>query len=148
MATVRTEADDTAQIRDLLEIWAAALRAKDVDAIMATHASDVVAFDCHGPLRMKGEDAFRRHLEACLPCVQGPMIFEMHDLDITAQGDLGFCHYLARCGATGPDGTEHRSWFRGTACFRRTRGAWAIVHAHFSAPFDPPSGRALLDLAP
>ena len=31
---------------------------------------------------------------------------------------------------------------------RNTRGSWAVAHEHFSAPFDPESGKALLDLAP
>jgi ketosteroid isomerase-like protein len=64
------------------------------------------------------------------------------------QHDVAFCHYLARCGATGADGREHRCWLRGTTCLRRTGGTWRIVHAHCSAPFDPRSGRALLDLVP
>jgi ketosteroid isomerase-like protein len=78
----------------------------------------------------------------------GPITFEIRDLDITVQGDLGLCHYLQRCVATGPDGKEHSSWFRGTTACRRTAAGWKIVHEHFSAPFDPASGRALLDLAP
>lgn len=148
MATAIARADDAARIRGLLETWADATRAKDIDGIMAAYAPDVLAFDCHGQLRFKGADALRKHLEACLPCMQGPMTFEFHDLDITAQGDIGFCHYLALCGGTGPDGKEHRGWLRVTACFRRTSGTWKIVHEHCSAPFDPPSGRARLDLKP
>jgi hypothetical protein len=37
---------------------------------------------------------------------------------------------------------------RVTVCFRNTEGTWMIVHEHFSAPFDPQSGKALLDLEP
>ena len=74
------------------------------------------------------------------------MIFEIHDLDITARDDVAFCHYLSRCGGTGPDGKEQIGWMRATACFRKTNGKWMIVHEHFSAPFDPQSGKALLDL--
>ena len=36
---------------------------------------------------------------------------------------------------------------RVTVRFRKTNGTWMIVHEHFSAPFDPESGKALLDLA-
>jgi PhnB protein len=32
--------------------------------------------------------------------------------------------------------------------FRKTNGTWMIVHEHFSAPFDPESGKALFDLEP
>ena len=37
---------------------------------------------------------------------------------------------------------------RATVCFRKTGRAWRIVHEHFSAPFDPESGKALFDLEP
>jgi ketosteroid isomerase-like protein len=132
-----------AEVRARIEDWAAALRAKDVDGIMASPSADVLAFDCHSQLEFKGADAYRRHLEACMPCMQGAMLFELHDLSIVA-----FCHYLALCGATGADGAERRCWLRGTMCLRRSDGAWRIVHAHCSAPFDPLSGRAMLDLVP
>jgi ketosteroid isomerase-like protein len=97
---------------------------------------------------LNGADAYRRHLEACMPCMQGPMVFELHDLNIVAQDDLAFCHYLALCGATGADGKERRCWLRGTTCLRKSDGTWRIVHAHCSAPFDPLSGTAMLDLVP
>ena len=71
---------------------------------MASHSADVLAFDCHSQLEFKGADAYRRHLEACMPCMQGAMLFELHDLNIVAQDDVAFCHYLALCGATGADG--------------------------------------------
>jgi ketosteroid isomerase-like protein len=146
MVATRQTAED--EIRGLLATWVNATRAKDIDAIMAYLAPDALVFDCHGPLRFEGADAYRKHLEACLPCMQGPMTLELHDLDVTAQGDAGFCHYLALCGGTGPDGTVQRSWFRGTACFRRIGGTWKIVHEHLSAPFDPQSGKTSLDLEP
>jgi ketosteroid isomerase-like protein len=37
---------------------------------------------------------------------------------------------------------------RVTVCLRKSGGRWAVAHEHFSAPFDPESGMALLDLAP
>jgi ketosteroid isomerase-like protein len=37
---------------------------------------------------------------------------------------------------------------RATVCFRKTNGEWMIVHEHFSAPFDPQSGKALCELEP
>jgi ketosteroid isomerase-like protein len=78
----------------------------------------------------------------------GPMIFEVHDLDIEAGDDLAFGHYLSRCGGTGADGKEQAGWFRVTVCWRKTKGRWQVTHEHFSAPFDPESGKASLDLQP
>jgi ketosteroid isomerase-like protein len=148
MTTVLTKADDEAQIRARLDAWAKAAGAKDMDSVMANYAPDIVAFDAIGALQFKGIEAYRKHWEACLAMCPGPMIFEIHDLDITARDNVPFCHYLSRCGGTGPDGKEHIGWMRATACFRKTDGKWMIVHEHFSAPFDPQSGKALLDLEP
>ena len=73
----------------------------------------------------------------------GPMVFELHELQITAGDDLAFVHGLSRCGGTGPDGKEMSGWMRMTTCFRKHDGEWRIAHEHFSAPFDPKSDKAL-----
>ena len=65
-----------------------------------------------------------------------------------AGGEIAFAHYLARCGATGLDGSEHLGWLRATTRFRRQPdGRWLIVHDHCSAPFDPRSGQTMFGLA-
>jgi uncharacterized protein (TIGR02246 family) len=148
MALQMTRTDDVAEIRGLLDDWVKAARAKDIDAIFAHYAPDIVAFDGIGQLQFKGRDAYRKHWEACMAMCSGPMIFEVHDLDIAAQGDLALGHYLSRCGTTGPDGKEQAGWFRVTVCWRKMNGRWKVAHEHFSAPFDPASGKVLLNLEP
>ena len=148
MTMTATRTDEAVQIRRLLEQWAKAVRAKDPDGIFAHYAPDILAFDGIGRLQFKGRDAYRRHWEACLEMCSGPMIFEIHELDIEARDDLAFGHYLSRCGGTGADGKEQAGWFRVTVCCRKTNGSWKVAHEHFSAPFDPESGKALFDLEP
>ena len=148
MTMTATRTDEAVQIRRLLEQWAKAVRAKDPDGIFAHYAPDILAFDGIGRLQFKGRDAYRRHWEACLEMCSGPMIFEIHELDIEARDDLAFGHYLSRCGGTGADGKEQAGWFRVTVCWRKRNGRWKVAHEHFSAPFDPVSGKALLDLEP
>jgi uncharacterized protein (TIGR02246 family) len=148
MALQMTRADEEAQIRRVIDDWAKAARAKDIDAIFTHYAPDILAFDAIGQLQFKGTDAYRKHWEACMSMCSGPMIFEVHDLDIEARGDLAFGHYLGRCGATGADGKERAGWFRVTVYCRKTNGRWKVAHEHFSAPFDPASGKTLLDLEP
>jgi ketosteroid isomerase-like protein len=46
------------------------------------------------------------------------------------------------------DGRSHDAWVRFTACFRKFDSNWLIVHDHVSVPVDPPSGKALTNLAP
>jgi uncharacterized protein (TIGR02246 family) len=143
-----TRADEEVQIRWLIDDWAKAARAKDIDAIFAHYAPDILAFDAIAQLQFKGRDAYRKHWEACMSMCSGPMIFEVHDLEIAARDDLAFGHYLSRCGGTGPDGKEQVGWMRVTVGLGKRSGMWMIVHEHFSAPFDPESGKALFDLEP
>jgi ketosteroid isomerase-like protein len=143
MDTPSTLARTESELRSQLEDWARAVRAKDVDRIYAHYAPDIVAFDAIAQLQFKGADAYRKHWETCMTMCTGPMIFELHDLQITAGDDLAFVHGLNRCGGTGPDGKEMSGWMRMTACFRKQHGEWRVVHEHFSAPFDPQSDKAL-----
>lgn len=144
--TIQATAD--AEIRQFLESWAQAARAKDIGAIMSHYLPEVRAFDAIGQLQFKGAEAYGAHWETCLTMCEGPMIIEIHELDITLRDDAAFCHYLSRCGGTGPDGKEQTGWMRATVCLRKTNGRWGIAHEHFSAPFDPASGKAIFDLEP
>ena len=143
-----TKTNDEAKVCARIGDWAKAARGKDIDGVMSYYASDVVAFDAIAALQFRGTAAYRKHYEACFAMCSGPTTFEIHDLDITARDDVAFAHYLLHCVGTGPDGEEHGGWMRATVCFRKTNGEWVIVHEHFSAPFDPQSGKALLDLEP
>ena len=142
------KANGEAQIRGLIDDWAKAARASDIDGIMSHYAPDILSFDAVAQLQFKGADAYRKHWEACMSLCPGPMIFEVHDLNISAGDDVAFCHFLLRCGATGEDGEEKVGWMRVTVCSRKVSGRWVVVHEHFSAPFDMASGKALLDLKP
>jgi ketosteroid isomerase-like protein len=140
-STVRTE------VRSLLDGWVEAVTAQDLDRIMACYVDDVRAFDAIAQLQFTGRDAYREHWKICFTMCES-MAFEIHDLDITAADDVAFAHYLARCGGIGPDGKEHLGWMRATVGCRKVAGRWLVTHEHYSAPFDPESGKALFDLTP
>ena len=148
MALQMNRTDARAEISGLIDDWGTAVRAKDLDAIFAHYAPDILAFDAIARIQFEGTEAYRKHWQACMAMCPGQMIFEVHDLSVAASGDVAFCHYLSRCGGTGADGEEKAGWMRATAGLRRRDGKWLIVHEHFSAPFDPASGKALLDLEP
>lgn len=132
-----------AALRAQLEDWASAVRARDVERIFTFYAPEIVAFDAIAELQFKGAEAYRRHWEACMKMCTGPMIFELHEVDVTAGDELAFARALNRCGGTGPDGREMSGWMRMTVCLRRQNGQWQVVHEHFSAPFDPQTDQAL-----
>lgn len=147
-ATVMDRTTAGSAVRELIADWARAANAADLDGIMGHYAPDIVAFDAIGQLRFQGHAAYRQHWEACLAMCQGAMSLEVHELEVAAQDDVAFAHYLSRCGGTGPDGEAKAGWMRATVGCRRTGGRWLIVHEHFSAPFDMESGKALFDLEP
>jgi uncharacterized protein (TIGR02246 family) len=136
------------QIRALIDSWTSAVRSRDVDRVLAHYAPDVLAFDAVSHLEFRGREAYGRHWRACLDLCPGPMVFEVHDLSVTAAHDIAYGHFLSRCGGTDASGELKSSWFRATECYRRTNGQWVIAHEHFSVPFDMESGKALLDLTP
>jgi uncharacterized protein (TIGR02246 family) len=148
MATATIGHTAEAEIRGLIKDWAKAAGTFDIDRVMEAYAPDILAFDAIAQLQFKGAQAYREHWQACAAMCPGPMIFEVHDLAIEAGDDVAFGHYLVRCGTIGEDGKEQAGYMRATVCCRRTSGQWKIAHEHFSAPFDPQSSKALLDLEP
>jgi uncharacterized protein (TIGR02246 family) len=148
MASGKTKKKDEAQIRQLIDNWAKALRAKDVDGLMANYAPDMLLFDL-APLQYKGADAYRKSWEKWLPTFQGPLGFDRREVNITAGDEVAFCHCLNRITGKRVDGTETDVWVRVTVCFRKIDGKWMVTHEHVSVPFHMDgSYRAAVDLKP
>ena len=138
-----------ARIRRLIDTWAEAIRAKDVDAVMSHFAADIVTFDLAPPLQSTGADPLRQSLEAWFPTFRGPVGYEVHDLSITTGDELAFCRSLNRISGTRTDGEETDVWVRATVGLRRIDGRWQVTHEHSSVPFYMDgSYRAAVDLEP
>lgn len=149
MATQKAERDDEDQIRQLVENWTTALRAKDIDGLMANYAPDILLFDLAPPLQYKGADAYRKSWEAWLPTIQGPLGFDRRELNVTAGDNVAFSHSLNRITAKRTDGTDTDVWVRATVCYRKLDGKWTVAHEHVSVPFYMDgSYKAAVDLTP
>ena len=136
------------QVRAVVDRIAAAIRDKDVDAVMAHYAPDIVAFDLPPPLQYRGAAMIRKRLSQWLCSFQGEIGFDMRDVAITAGDDVAFCHSLNRVSGTTRDGVAVDMWWRATNGFRRIPGGWVVTHGHSSEPFDMTSGKARTDLQP
>ena len=148
--TAAKPSQDESRITELLDQFAAALRAKDARAAIACYAHDVVAYDLAPPLRV-GDAAVHAPdlLQQWFDTWSSPIVSEGHDLQITVGGDVAYAHGLRHMTGTKKDGQKVDLWFRATAGFRREHGQWKITHVHNSVPFAMDgSGRALLDLKP
>jgi uncharacterized protein (TIGR02246 family) len=142
-------ASDEAQIRALIDTWAEAVRAKDVDAVMSHFAADIVTFDLAPPLQCAGADALRQSLAAWFPTFRGPVGYEVRDLTITTDGDVAFCRSLNRISGTRTGGEKTDVWVRATVGLRRINRRWQVTHEHSSVPFYMDgSYRAAVDLKP
>jgi uncharacterized protein (TIGR02246 family) len=135
-------ADDQAEIKGLEERLAAAISAKDLDRIMSFYAPDIFVFDVIPPRQYVGAEAYRKDFEGFLANFPGAVKFEVSDLAITADGKLGFAHYIVHMSATDKDGKPAEYNFRLTDCLRKVKGKWLIVHEHTSFPVDMATGKA------
>jgi uncharacterized protein (TIGR02246 family) len=140
--------DDDNQIRELIEHWAAAVHAGDMDGVLADHAGDIVMFDVPPPHDgVRGIGAYRETWPPFFEWQAQGASFEIVELDVTAGEDVAYAYALLRCGS--PDELaahpEHR--LRLTLGLRRDRGRWVVAHEHHSfadtsgAEASPPSER-------
>ena len=149
MAAERKMAADTSgELRELIDEWAIAVRAKDIESVMSQYLSDVVAFDVVDPLEYKGTDMLRQRLTDWFFSFEGPFGFEITNLEVEAGDYLAFCHSLNRAIGIKTDGVQVNMCWRATLCCRKVEGRWRITHSHTSVPFNVETGLASLDLEP
>jgi uncharacterized protein (TIGR02246 family) len=137
-----------ALIRQRVEDWAKAVRAKDIERVLSLYASNSVSFDLDPPLRYAGANNKRRAWQEFFAVRTGPITYEMRELSVTTHGELAFVHSLNHVSGTLASGHTSDLWVRWTACFQRIDGVWLVVHDHVSVPADLEHGKAVLNLTP
>lgn len=131
MATMDAIGTVQAEIRALLEAWAAAVRRHDMPAILAFHAPDIVMFDLPPPLQARGLEDYKKTWDLFFRYHRVSQAFDIEELSIVADDGVGFAFGLMRCGATqDPAGFL----FRITIGLRKSEGIWRVVHEHHSIP--------------
>jgi uncharacterized protein (TIGR02246 family) len=125
---------DEAQIRALIERWAAAVHAGDLDAVLADHAGDIVMFDVPPPYEgVRGLDAY---------CATWPPFFrwqqrasfDIEELEVVAGDTVAFAYALLRCGTPEDFAANPAQRLRLTVGLRRVDGRWVVTHEHHSFP--------------
>ena len=105
-----------AEVRTLLDGWAAAIRAKDSDAVLSHYASDLVQFDLAPPLEYSGKNTLdKQDLETWFSTFNGPIAYEIRNLKVTAGDEVAFCHSLNHLSGTKTTGERVDLWLRATA---------------------------------
>ena|SRR5687768_4788758 len=138
--------DNETQIRNVIEDWAAGMRAKDAKRVMGHGADGLVHFSLAPPLVADENGPYG--LQNWFKTWEGPLGYELRDLEIVSGDGVAFSHSLNHL--TGTQGGEKQDlWFRSTLGFRKIGGEWKIVHEHESVPFlMDGSDKAALDLKP
>lgn len=142
----RTKSDT--EIHELIDGFVKAIRAKDMNGIMSVFAPEVVSFDFGPPLQHGGGHDFEKRWQELFESYQGPIQYEVQELNITASDAVAFTRSLNWISGTLKNGNKRDRWLRWTASYRKTNGKWLIVHEHVSVPVDVKEGKALLDLKP
>jgi uncharacterized protein (TIGR02246 family) len=132
-----TSIDAQQEIRDVLDRQIAGMRAGDVEGLIARFTPDVVWYSLAPPLRHVGPDARdAAGLTAWFAGFDGPVDYDITELEVAVGGDVAFTHGLARLTATPRGGSEPFTlWFRLTSGLRRVDGQWLVAHEHQSVPF-------------
>jgi uncharacterized protein (TIGR02246 family) len=139
----RAASSDEAAIRALEARFAAAVNAKDTDAIMKVYVPDesLLVFDVVPPRQYTGAKAYRKDWEGFLALFQGQPKFEITDLNVVAVGPLGYGHSIQRVSGTDAKGQPIDLTVRVTDVYRKVKGNWLVAHEHVSVPVDLDTGK-------
>jgi uncharacterized protein (TIGR02246 family) len=132
--TTNLDTRHEAAVRNLIETWAAAVRAKDYAGILRHHSPEILMFDLPPPLQSKGLDAYRRTWELFFSWAHDPVVFDIVEMSVTCDDDVAFVAAVMRCSGKETSGENIDLEFRLTVGLRRIDGAWTVMHEHHSIP--------------
>jgi len=134
MSVSSNSTTEEAVIRELVENWTRAVRAKDLDGILANHSMDILMFDVPPPVQSRGIEAYRKTWDLFFSWSDDPVVFDIKDIDIIAGTDVAFVAALMRCAGTEKNGERIELEFRLTIGLRKIDGQWTVLHEHHSIP--------------
>ena len=140
--------DDKAEIVALNHRLADAFNKNDLAGAMACYVNneDAVFFGDTIPFQMVGTSALRKSNQEFLKNASKIHV-EEKDIAVVVGGDLAAVHYILPITWTDKGGT-HSENGRYTQVLKKVDGKWLIWHEHFSVPYDPATGKAVLDAKP
>ncbi len=134
MDETQRSSEDDAAIRNVIESWTAAVRRRDLAAILRNHSSGIVMFDVPPPFQSRGVEAYRKTWDSFFSWSNDPVSFDITEMSITAGRDVAFVFATMRCAESGPN-DEHKSLdFRVDDRPAKNRWAVDITQEHHSVP--------------
>ena len=121
------------EIAELIERWATAVRATDLDGALAAHTDDVVMFDVPPPEQgARGMEAYSSTWPQFFDWIRVGGTFEIVELEVVPGDDVAFAWALLRCGREAELQAHPERRLRLTIGLRREQGEWRIAHEHHS----------------
>ena len=128
---------DETEVRTLIERWAEAVNARQLEGVLADHTDDVVMFDVPPPSEIRGAAAYRETWPPFFDYLRRGGVFQLLSLDVTAGAEVAFAHALLRCGTPEELRADPDYRLRLTVGLRKVDGRWLIAHEHHSFPLKP-----------
>ena len=126
---------DERSVRDLIERWASAVHAGDLDVVLADHAEDIVMFDVPPPNGgVRGIAAYREAWPPFFEWQRSGGSFELTELEVTTGADVAFAWALLVCGTAEDLERDPTFRLRLTLGLRKVDGRWVVTHEHHSFP--------------
>lgn len=120
--------EEVTKIRTLVDNWAMAARAKDMDGVLAHHTDDIMMFDAPMPLRCQGMEEYKRTWELFFANTPGGLgAFDVTELQVVAGDKVAYCHAILKI-----FDTEARL----TIGLRKENSEWIVAHEHHSYPIE------------
>lgn len=129
MTNVSVMTNAESEVRNTLESWAAAVERRDLDAVVAAHAADVVFFDVPPPTQRVGVDAYRDSWPAFFDYLNGGE-FRWQELHVVAGDDVAVGFGIIGCRSAEAELFPVRV----TIGLRREANGWLVVNEHHSVP--------------
>ncbi|UXA18358.1 SgcJ/EcaC family oxidoreductase [Mycobacterium sp. SMC-4] len=127
--------NDESEIRQTITRWVDAIRACDLDGVLAAHTDDIVMFDVPPPYDgIRGLAAYRDSWPPFFEFISAGATFEVVELDVVAGQSAGYAHGLLRCGRPEDFAAKPGVRLRITLGLRKVDGRWLIAHEHHSFP--------------
>ena len=138
-----TVMNDEAAIRAVMDRFAAAFNAADIDAMMENYIPDksLVVFDVVPREEYFGAEAYRSAFEEMFSRFRGTPKIAISNLGITVDGNVGFSYCFMTVTGTDAQGNPVDRTVRVTDGFRKIGGNWLIALEHISVPVDFSTGK-------
>jgi uncharacterized protein (TIGR02246 family) len=121
------------RIRTLIERWAAAVHAGDMDGVLADHSDDIVMFDVPPPHDgVRGIQAYRETWPPFFEWQARGASFEIVALDVAAGDTVAYAYALLRCGSQAELAQHPERRLRLTVGLRKEQDRWVVAHEHHS----------------